>query len=768
MLGKWWKIALLSLIGFLPGSSNSQSYVFAQLGGAPINTNGWNLQGSAAVGNILNTNNSEIIVCPASNNTSGAVFFNQPINLSICNKWKAEFDFRMFDGNGADGLAFCFLDVPPAGFVTGGGLGIPSSANGLKICFDTYNNCVSPSTTRIPKVEIRWGVGYSECWSQPTLENTSGEISYIRSNDYNRALIEYDNGNISVSVNGKLLLTGNQSFNFTGYLGFTASTGGLRDNHSIKNVIVYTDMPPSFAGGVNGMASGCAQQSIQLGTAPNTAYNYTWTPSTGINNATIANPVLELPNNSDTVQTLQYFVRTAFQSNPGCYSSDSITIQVNPKPKINFGKPAICLQDALAQFTDSSYTKDPASLPFSYQWHFDDPAATIANPNTSTLQNPSHIYSAAQVYQIKNKVTSAAGCEDSLTLPFTVNGAIPRAGMQISSARNYCNNENLYLLDQSSVNFGSTTRVDIFWDVATNPTIAETDMSPVIGKNYTHHYPTFTDTSGRNVTIRYEIYSGISCKNVISQSFSLVANPEVVFSPVAPMCSNYPAYQFIEASEITGIAGTGIFSGTGVTTSGLFTPFTAGQFLIQYTYVSTRGCLETATQVIIVKAAPAVSAGADQLILEGKSIPLPASVSGNGLQFQWSPMLYLNNDTLLQPICTPFQNIAYTLLASDSNGCVSTDTIFIKVLLKPIAPNAFSPNGDGIHDTWQILHLNDYPNGRILIYTRAGQLIYQSVGFATPWDGTYKGQPLPIGTYYYIIQPGNGSEVIKGSITLLR
>jgi gliding motility-associated-like protein len=293
-------------------------------------------------------------------------------------------------------------------------------------------------------------------------------------------------------------------------------------------------------------------------------------------------------------------------------------------------------------------------------------------------------------------------------------------------------------------------------------------MSPVIGKNYTHRYPTFTDTSDRNVTIRYEIYSGISCKNVISQSFSLVANPEVVFSPVAPLCSNYPAYPIIEAAEITGIAGTGIFSGTGVSTSGLFTPFTAGQFPIEYSYVTKRGCIQAATQVVFVQPAPIVSAGFDQLVIEGKSIPLPASASGNGLQFQWSPMLYLNNDTLLQPICTPFQNITYTLLASDSNGCVSTDTIFIKVLLKPIAPNAFSPNGDGIHDTWQILHLNDYPNSRVQIYTRAGQLIYQSVGFATPWDGTNKGQPLPIGTYYYIIQPGNGSDVIKGSITLLR
>jgi hypothetical protein len=47
-------------------------------------------------------------------------------------------------------------------------------------------------------------------------------------------------------------------------------------------------------------------------------------------------------------------------------------------------------------------------------------------------------------------------------------------------------------------------------------------------------------------------------------------------------------------------------------------------------------------------------------------------------------------------------------------------------------------------------------------------LVFQSVGYGTPWDGTWKGQPLPIGTYYYIIQPGLGLEVIKGSVSLIR
>ena len=155
-------------------------------------------------------------------------------------------------------------------------------------------------------------------------------------------------------------------------------------------------------------------------------------------------------------------------------------------------------------------------------------------------------------------------------------------------------------------------------------------------------------------------------------------------------------------------------------------------------------------------------------MLEGKTVRINANAIGNDLQFQWSPTLYLQSDTALQPLCTPYQDITYTLLATDTNECNASDTLYIKVLLKPIAPNAFSPNGDGIHDTWQIQYLNDYPNSRVLIYTRAGQLIYQSIGYTKPWDGTYKGLPLPIGTYYYIIQAGNGSEVIKGSITLLR
>lgn len=77
-----------------------QNYIFAQLTGTPMNTSGWNLAGDAHVANVIGSADSELVICRAALENSGAAFFGQPINLSICNKWIAEFDFRMYDGTG--------------------------------------------------------------------------------------------------------------------------------------------------------------------------------------------------------------------------------------------------------------------------------------------------------------------------------------------------------------------------------------------------------------------------------------------------------------------------------------------------------------------------------------------------------------------------------------------------------------------------------------------------------------------------------------------
>jgi gliding motility-associated-like protein len=84
-------------------------------------------------------------------------------------------------------------------------------------------------------------------------------------------------------------------------------------------------------------------------------------------------------------------------------------------------------------------------------------------------------------------------------------------------------------------------------------------------------------------------------------------------------------------------------------------------------------------------------------------------------------------------------------------------------------PNTFTPNGDGINDYWQLGDLAAYPQALVQVFNRYGQQVYQSKGYSIPWDGTYKGSPLPVGTYYYIINLGSSAcSILSGYVAILR
>lgn len=761
---------LFCLSLFFSKDAFTQTHVFAQLLGAPVNTSGWNMQGSAKVGNITNTNFSEVFLCNTNAFQSGAIFYNQPINLGICNKWVAEFDFRIFDGSGADGIAFCFLDVPPAGFVSGAGMGIPSTANGLKVCFDTYNNCGPTTTFEMPKVEIRWGTGYAECnTGMPTATNASGTLSAIRSKDYNHAKINYDKGNIDVYVNGTLVISGFQQFNFTGYLGFTSATGGQNDNHSIKDVVIYTDMPASVAGTVN--ANVCANASQLLGTTTNPNYVYTWTPVNGLSDATSSNPTLVLNNITDTIITAKYYVNTAFASNPGCSSQDSVEVKILPRPKVNFGMPAICLDDALANFTDSSYTKDPSGKPFTYVWNFGDALNSIpANPNISNTQNPAHHYSAQGNYQVSLRVNSNSGCVDSLKQSFVVNGANPVPDFNVIHAANDCSNQPVYIQDNSTVDFGSITKSAIYWDKVSTPLDSVVDLHVYQGKMYSRNYTAFTQPATNTYQILYRTYSGISCMKEVTKTVTLLAAPKVQFLPLNSICDNVIPVQFNQASQVGNLAGTGVYFGKGVTANGIFDPVLVGigTNTIGYRYFANNGCVDTAYQTITVWPSPTVNAGPDFFVLEGGTQIMNATATGNQLSYQWSPSIFLDDPTLLLAACSPKIDTQYVLKATDINGCNNTDTVYVKILYNPLIPNVFSPNGDNVNDTWVIKYLDSYPDCVVQVFTRSGQPIYSSQGYTIPWDGKYKGQSLPVATYYYVIKSVIGKKLLGGSVTIIR
>ncbi|WP_449353858.1 Ig-like domain-containing protein [Algoriphagus lacus] len=82
--------------------------------------------------------------------------------------------------------------------------------------------------------------------------------------------------------------------------------------------------------------------------------------------------------------------------------------------------------------------------------------------------------------------------------------------------------------------------------------------------------------------------------------------------------------------------------------------------------------------------------------------------------------------------------------------------------------NSFTPNGDGINDTWGIPDLQYFQGGRVQVFDRSGQRIFYTESPADRWDGTFEGKEMPVGSYIWILESKETGEVRRGVLTLLR
>jgi gliding motility-associated-like protein len=212
------------------------------------------------------------------------------------------------------------------------------------------------------------------------------------------------------------------------------------------------------------------------------------------------------------------------------------------------------------------------------------------------------------------------------------------------------------------------------------------------------------------------------------------------------------------------------YSGIGVAANGVFNPTVpgAGVANILYTYTATNSCKDSGYQTITITPSPLVNAGPDLFVLKNETVQIAATASGNALQYQWYPPTYLNSDVLLNPFCTPADDITYQLTATDNAGCSNSSRVAVKILLDPMIPKAFTPNGDGLNDYWRIKYLDYYLNCEVSIFDRYGHLVYHSRGYNNPWDGTRNGQPMTAGTYCYIIDTKRQKNIFKGFVVLIR
>ena len=263
--------------------------------------------------------------------------------------------------------------------------------------------------------------------------------------------------------------------------------------------------------------------------------------------------------------------------------------------------------------------------------------------------------------------------------------------------------------------------------------------------------------------------SGGSCTAPVPVVITILpAGATPTFAAIGPYCQNAVAPDLPPQSS-NGISGKWSPSSLSTATPGTIT----------YTFTpdaSQCGVSSPVNVDIKITPLPIVKTGPDQTITAGETVGLTATVTGISQaeiqSYQWSPPDGLSSSSIAEPQASPAATTIYTLTVTSDAGCKASNSTTINVqarVLPPLGiPNAFSPNGDGVNDTWVITNISYYPDAQVSVFNRYGHLIYQTQGAYTPWDGNYDGKKVPFGTYYYIIDTKKNTKKISGSLIILR
>lgn len=259
---------------------------------------------------------------------------------------------------------------------------------------------------------------------------------------------------------------------------------------------------------------------------------------------------------------------------------------------------------------------------------------------------------------------------------------------------------------------------------------------------------TYTDTAGNVISnpsayvlnagttlIHVRVATPDGCFKVVRLNFTLNPKPIVQLPDTLDFC---------EGKSVVLDAGPGFKSyewNTGATTQTI-TVTTPGTYTVKVTNIF--GCENTgSTQVSYSVLAHIVSVN-----ITNNTATVILSQSGN---YEFS----LNNFTWQDSNIFTNLNIGeYTVYVRTKSGCIIGQKSFSIFNI----PNAISPNGDGINDTWRIAGLENYPGTEVSLYDRRGVTIYREIIKNRPfqWDGKYESHPISTGNYWYTIKVSDG------------
>ena len=160
----------------------------------------------------------------------------------------------------------------------------------------------------------------------------------------------------------------------------------------------------------------------------------------------------------------------------------------------------------------------------------------------------------------------------------------------------------------------------------------------------------------------------------------------------------------------------------------------------------------------------------------GETVLLSAdAVNGNPVSWLWTPDNFLNCATCQQTEAGPYYNYVYNVQSVDDKGCIANATVRVNVIPKYVVfvPNAFTPNGDGANDFFEVFGNKEaWKQFEVNVFDRWGERVYQSNDMNFKWDGVYNGKMLNPAVYVYLVKVvylNNYSEkLFKGSVTLIR